>query len=665
MLDINDNAPYFTSRKTIIQINQLHRPAFIYQATAQDIDLGNNALISFELLNNVYGCFCINNKTGQVFMTSTLNQGISYRLRIRALDHGIPQLSSTLDVVIKQIPGHFGVFQTFLRLDDEIEVPFYRMSHQDIDSRSLFVLLNHNREFGMYTNGWLYLKDNTVRSRQISTYRLLCQVTDQSNNNAVNVSLIVYVERKPTAVLTSVFINSTYIFTATEYQNSSYIGTISIQNTLSSNAVLYIEDTNPWIYLDDKQTIRSRQPLDCHKLKTNNGHCQILLQVHGATVDMNSTCVVVIKIDTNNHGPTFRNKYVSIDVHRKSPLFPNYFVKTVERNIRPNNEIRYKILNTDTSPVFRINPRNGEIGILPAAQLESNIYLLHILAYDPVKPTLNDTMELCINVKDPVCCDDVTKNNSSANVNKISISEDTSLGTIIYKFQNMNNVDCICSSMLFFSIQSHNSSLGTKFIIHPNTGEIQVTGTLDYETQIFYQLHIAVNRSEVLLQQFQLIIQLQNANDNAPTFTPPTANWVVKDTTSVDSIIQSCRANDLDDDVIVYTIRTSEHFKKFVSFSADNCSIRLIRDLRKFVFGNQVSLRIQATDGFHSNYLPITLLIQRWSAPVMVTPAAAIIPGTINVGQTLYQAKVQDVYKDGIQYTLDGKTSDICFVDLG
>lgn len=105
--DINDNAPTFTQREYNANIPE-NQPVgtFVMKVTADDIDKGSNAKISYEILrdtNSESSSFLtINSETGELFTSRLFDyeQSAHFQIRVTARDGGGPPLSSTCTVNI-------------------------------------------------------------------------------------------------------------------------------------------------------------------------------------------------------------------------------------------------------------------------------------------------------------------------------------------------------------------------------------------------------------------------------------------------------------------------------------------------------------------------------------------------------------------------------------
>ncbi|VDN55059.1 unnamed protein product [Dracunculus medinensis] len=98
VLDVNDNPPRFEQSVLHITINQSSDQFDVLQITAKDIDSGENARITYSLMD--MPVLSIEAETGILHIESELNCSSDLvKFRVIAKDNGVPPLSSFVDVI--------------------------------------------------------------------------------------------------------------------------------------------------------------------------------------------------------------------------------------------------------------------------------------------------------------------------------------------------------------------------------------------------------------------------------------------------------------------------------------------------------------------------------------------------------------------------------------
>ncbi|NWY97126.1 FAT4 protein, partial [Loxia curvirostra] len=99
VLDVNDNPPQFTRAQysASVPVAAAKEGQSVLAVSATDPDLGNNAVISYSLMNHSDD-FHINNGTGEISLSNNLEHITAdtvVTLTVVATDHGVPQLTSS------------------------------------------------------------------------------------------------------------------------------------------------------------------------------------------------------------------------------------------------------------------------------------------------------------------------------------------------------------------------------------------------------------------------------------------------------------------------------------------------------------------------------------------------------------------------------------------
>ncbi|NWX10752.1 CELR3 protein, partial [Caloenas nicobarica] len=127
VLDVNDNPPQFTRAhySANVRVATAKEGASVLSVSATDLDLGNNSVISYSLLNHSDD-FRINNRTGEITLSSNLDHITAdtvVTLIVIAADHGVPQLASNVRVTVRvnDINDNPPVFSALIQT--ELSVP--------------------------------------------------------------------------------------------------------------------------------------------------------------------------------------------------------------------------------------------------------------------------------------------------------------------------------------------------------------------------------------------------------------------------------------------------------------------------------------------------------------------------------------------------------------
>lgn len=104
LLDVNDNRPVFISADTAQVMEDAEVGSLLHHFVAIDGDQGENGAVAFSIMaGNKRGFFTLEEKTGLLFLSASLDYETQrfHRLTVRAMDHGLPSLSSTQTLTVE------------------------------------------------------------------------------------------------------------------------------------------------------------------------------------------------------------------------------------------------------------------------------------------------------------------------------------------------------------------------------------------------------------------------------------------------------------------------------------------------------------------------------------------------------------------------------------
>ncbi|XP_047434431.1 protocadherin-23 [Mugil cephalus] len=104
LLDVNDNRPVFVSADSAQVTEDAEVGSLLHHFVAIDGDQGENGVVSFSIVaGNKNGFFTLEEKTGLLFLSAPLDYETQrlHRLTIRAVDKGLPALTSTQTLTVE------------------------------------------------------------------------------------------------------------------------------------------------------------------------------------------------------------------------------------------------------------------------------------------------------------------------------------------------------------------------------------------------------------------------------------------------------------------------------------------------------------------------------------------------------------------------------------
>ncbi|NWV71161.1 PCDA2 protein, partial [Malurus elegans] len=195
--------------------------------------------------------------------------------------------------------------------------------------------------------------------------------------------------------------------------------------------------------------------------------------------------------------------------------------KSDERNIEPELVLT-KPLDRETIPVHR----------------------LVLTATDGGRPSLTGTMELVIFVVD--ANDNAPKFNQS--VYKVQLLESAAVGTLVTRV-NATDPDEGINGEVTYAVTNFIPPSGRDLIsINPNTGEIHLTGPLDFEEVNVFNFRIEArdNGTPSLSGHCKVLLEVLDVNDNAPEVSVTSLSVPVPEDASVGTVVALLSVSDRD-----------------------------------------------------------------------------------------------------------------------
>lgn len=270
----------------------------------------------------------------------------------------------------------------------------------------------------------------------------------------------------------------------------------------------------------------TKQPLSCP-----GGQCLLIIEARDKGVPSFSTraFVYITVIDTNNHDPVIRFKYVPVGNDFSSInedagdglIVAGVTVSDADAGSSPTariiagNELRHFRFQQFTTGLYFIKV-NGD-SVLDRER--HHMYNLTVEASDNGNPPRMSTNSLIIYVNDINDHAPVFKNKMV----KLSISETTEIGSFIASML-ATDLDSGINAKLTYSIESGNAPAW--FHIDKDTGLVTTQSKLHYEQQNYFHMNVSVYDGALKpLKDFaELEITIWDENDMPPKFTQTVFN---------------------------------------------------------------------------------------------------------------------------------------------
>ncbi|KAK5868901.1 hypothetical protein PBY51_009876 [Eleginops maclovinus] len=543
VLDDNDNSPAFThsqsGKSLIIQVAEGQSSGVLLSSLqAKDPDEGENGTIFYSLSGPRAERFALNPNSGELRSSSPLSHSerAEYSLTVTATDRGLPPRSNSCSLTIQVLSTNRPTSKTnsFSMSFNSVEeakpgsvigsVRIRERETPEVGELTYTVVGGSDRDGTFVVDrltGDVYLARPLDYERD-SRYTLQIEVDDlsQSNPSSTLVHLDIEVEdgndhapqfpEDPITIVISENMepsSSVYSFQATDKDGSG-------PNSELKYSILHQWPNTPGLlYLDpDTGVLSLGQVLD-HEVTTN---LILVVKATDSAQDASqrrwgSVTARVYVTDENDNPPVFRSP-TAVSVMEDQPVgFVVLYVMARDADQGENGRVSYSIQSGNTGGTFSLSPNTGSLSIFkPLDREEQDVFNLTITAEDHGIPQHSSSQLLCVHVID--VNDEVPWFEESQY--EAQISENQPPGTSVLTV-SASDLDQGTNGQVIYGSISEDA-----FSIHPLTGVITTTKSLDRELQEYYIVTVYA-KDEGLPPNYAkatVKIRVLDENDNAPFF---------------------------------------------------------------------------------------------------------------------------------------------------
>uniref|UniRef100_A0A672FMT6 Protocadherin b n=1 Tax=Salarias fasciatus TaxID=181472 RepID=A0A672FMT6_SALFA len=254
--------------------------------------------------------------------------------------------------------------------------------------------------------------------------------------------------------------------------------------------------------------------------------------------------------DINDNAPHFRRDRVELDVSESASPGERFSLpNAVDPDVGINTIKTYKL---SVSQHFTIEIQTGSDGtqyvdlvLTKSLDREENaVHNLILTAVDGGIPVRTGTASIVVRVQD-------TNDNPpqfDQQIYNINMTENSPIGTLVTKLKAKDLDEGLNSEIVYSFTLYTSEKTQDVFAINPNTGEITVKGTIDYEDMTLYEMHIEARDKgkNPLLGQCKVIVHVTDMNDNYPEIIIESVKNTVDENIPVGSVIALVGISDRD-----------------------------------------------------------------------------------------------------------------------
>lgn len=601
--DVNDNAPVFMSKAYYANISEASViGTFILQVVARDSDTGNNQEVFFQLVEErgrSSDYFTIDRDSGEIFTSQILDHEEiqQHKLRVRAVDGGVPALSSDIIVTIDvtDLNDNAPVFteHTYKTTISELAPRGHfvnQVQASDADSSDAnkmeFSIISGNEEqnFAINKKTGAIVISNHRQPHMQPLYYLNVSVSDGVFRGSALVEV---------TVIGANFHNPT--FSQTEYlveviENSPAGTLVAEVPATDDDESIYGQITYHIVneFAKDKFTVSEKGEIFTLDRLDRENPVEKVIPISLIAKDgggkVGFSVVNVIVTDANDNTPQFRaveyKATVASDVPRGTSVLK---IAASDMDEGSNADIEY-YLEADVENVeenFDIHKTSGVIITKESLiGLENELYAFFVRAKDTGNPPKYSVVQVYIRIV-----------SSETQVPKFAelfyrytVAEDLPIGTEIDTIQAESEQPVVYSLVKGNTPESNDDDV---FVVDRDSGALKLQKSLDHETTKWYQLTLL---AQTLYENYEVVasvivnIQVKDVNDNKPVFdADPYEAVVVENLPSGTAVIQ-LKATDLDSGTngrVVYSLDPKQNFQEISDLFAVNSETGWITTLKE------------------------------------------------------------------------------------
>ncbi|XP_058264255.1 protocadherin beta-6-like isoform X2 [Hemibagrus wyckioides] len=254
--------------------------------------------------------------------------------------------------------------------------------------------------------------------------------------------------------------------------------------------------------------------------------------------------------DINDNNPHFRRDTIHLDILESTPAGERFSVSNaVDSDVGSNSVKTYFLSESDH---FGIEIQSGRDGskfadLILKKSLDREVQAIHNLiltAVDGGVPARSGTASIVVRVQD--ANDNAPKFDRESYT--INVPENSPIGSLVVKL-NATDLDEGSNSDIAYSFGLYTSEKAQEaFSLSPNTGEIRVKETINYEDFRIYNMEIiAKDKGTTSLSgQCKVTIMITDMNDNHPEISVRSFSNPVKEDIAVGTVIAVISVSDKD-----------------------------------------------------------------------------------------------------------------------
>ncbi|CAI5652191.1 protocadherin gamma-A11-like [Oreochromis niloticus] len=338
-----------------------------------------------------------------------------------------------------------------------------------------------------------------------------------------------------------------------EMRKGSFVGNVAedlgidSKRLKSGGARIVISDSSEYIRLDvDKGNLVVGERIDREQLCGHTSPCSLNLEMI-MTNPIQLHSVVVEVLDVNDNAPAFQEKEMNLElVESALPGTEILQVSATDPDVGINALHGYTIHpKTHFNIKVSSSPNGHKYAQLylsePLDREKEGKLLLTLTAVDGGEPQRSGTLKIHVTVRD-------TNDNAPVfmqSIFKASVKENVPGGTLVVSL-SATDADEGINGHVTYHFNRMSGNVAELFHLDENTGDLTVTGIIDYEENKLYEIGVQAKDQGGQSTSTNLIIEVIDVNDNPPLITLTSFSNAIAEDSPSGTTVAIINVKDLD-----------------------------------------------------------------------------------------------------------------------
>ncbi|KAM3867167.1 protocadherin gamma-A2-like [Diretmus argenteus] len=338
-----------------------------------------------------------------------------------------------------------------------------------------------------------------------------------------------------------------------EMAKGSLVGNIAqdlgldVKRLKSGKARIFTRDSAEYIELNrERGALLIKERIDREALCRQTTPCALHFQIILEN-PMEFYSITIEITDINDNPPAFETSDVQFKISESAVSGATFILdRATDADVGENTLKTYILKPTDNFSLKINNQADGSKNVemvleKPLDREKNELLSLVLTAVDGGDPQMSGTMQILITVLD------VNDNAPvfTQPVYKASVKENAAVGTVVLTV-TATDADHGSNGRITYSISSMLDYARGMFEINKESGEVRLTGNIDYENARNFQINIRASDDGGLTGSCKVIVDVLDVNDNTPNIHIMSKSNVISEDAKPNTVVTMINIDDAD-----------------------------------------------------------------------------------------------------------------------